>query len=1490
MSLKDHAQASSKLRYNHSIPSHHEDFCLADQVERPNETTGKQDVGVVKDLFTPIISRRASYTVADPSQNSKGLEAQSTSDPNSNLLNPKTEDEDPQPFETSKTISTGDNIQLAKILFPLIKESAIMIENTSAVLVKQYTEKLNSTNFSTWRRELFTAMSLLNLDPYLTKDPDTLKGKPDFDDKAKQATNIIRMHLDGENSARFVEEDELETYKPKELWTNICEHYATKSMENAAKLMQKMVFLDFSDGNMNTAINEFRVTFQSFLEVTAKRFEKKTVEALWIFWVLIKLPPSLSLYKTLQFSVLSSPTAKLAMTPFLSDLERELQRLAKPVISASALAVASQQQNQNYRSGQATHSPQNNNPGHQSRRTRRICENGVHNPATSHSAENCHQLHPERAVAYHQAALDRINSSGVNPKAGLSALRGVTDAIVLDSGASGHYLKHREYFVNLAPANSAVYAANGTSIPIVGLGSAVVHTSVGPLYIKEAFFAPDLSNSLIPLTYYLQRGFSLIPTHGGSRFQCKSAKDTLFVGSTTSNILLIDVNPLKALSVKPNLGLELHRALGHPSINYLKKAYPDLPIDSVECNVCDLAKMHRQPFSGSFPKLHRVLECVHMDLCGPISPASRGGNRYFLKIIDGFSKFRFIYPMRCKSQTFQIFLSFLNQVENSTNHRLKSVVSDNGGEFVNNNFAKLYSEKGITHLTTSPYTPQQNPFAERGNRTTIEKARALLLASGLGLDWWGDAVTTSVYLENRTPDSSINWASPYELWHSTKPDLQHLIPFGCRVVLYDEKKWRDSKLSPSGVEALFLGYYEGHHSYKVWVPSRDVIRNSHHIKPFPNSFPLLHTSSEPVNNHSLFNFDLLNPDETAPTITELGRPDNTPDTPPPDTNLAPEEEVPSPIEDELNVRAGTSIEHDSNPESAVNPTETSCSKKGYIYVPFYDTAPKDISSDIDPSNIIAGGRRHMAMLIVGEPSSPKDPITYAQAVGRLDGNEWLVAIGVEINNIERHEVWVVAPLVPGTKELDTVWVFKRKFDADGELLKYKARLCVRGFRQIEGVNYNHTFAPTGRVATLRLLFGLAASRDWDIQQMDVKCAFLNGIPDEDIFIKVPDGVQIDLPPGHGLKLQKSLYGLKQSPRCWYKALKDFFVSINFKPAGADPCLFIHQDPARPCFVFVHVDDMVILGRDVQFFKDHINHRFEMEDLGDCSWVLGMRVTRDREHRTISLCQDRYITEVLDEFGMSDCRPISAPLPLNALTCPIDQNPVSPAFNYRRAVGLLNYLVQCTRPDLAFTCSFLSQFLNNPTKSHENFFNHVLRYLKYSTHLSLVLGNVPGDQRLIGYSDSSHASGNKAASFSGSLVLYHGPIGWRCAKQDDDGPAISTTEAEYRACSETGQDLRWAEQLLQDINSLLNIDPTIVHLYCDNQGALALLQNPIYQHKTRHMNVRHHWLRYHIEDANNFTVAYVSTNDNPSDLLTKPLSPIKTRQFLHQLHLKIAKPV
>ncbi|PLW35599.1 hypothetical protein PCANC_19049 [Puccinia coronata f. sp. avenae] len=451
---------------------------------------------------------------------------------------------------------------------------------------------------------------------------------------------------------------------------------------------------------------------------------------------------------------------------------------------------------------------------------------------------------------------------------------------------------------------------------------------------------------------------------------------------------------------------------------YLKAAYPELHITTLDCRHCDVSKMHRQPFPGSFPVVENILDCIHMDLCGPITPASRGGNKYFLKIIDGHSKFRFIYPMPRKSDTFSHFVTFLNHAENLTGRTLKSVVSNNGGEFVNHQFMALYNSRGIVHHTTTPYTPQQNPFAECGNCTTVGKARALLLKAGMSLAWWGEAVTTSVYLENRSPDSSIGMKTPYELWHATCPDSSE----DCFYEINEE------------------------------VPQ---------------------------------------------------------DSPIADDNLPPLPIDPNPV-------------------------------KGYAYVPHYDKAPRDISSDLDPANIIEGSRQHRAnavtlppthraFVIIGKPALAKDPKTYTQAMRCLDRNEWLMAVEVEINNIRRHKVWVVAPMKTGTRLLDTVWAFKRKYNTNGELLKYKARFCVRGFRQIEGINYEDTFAPTGRLASLRTLLGITAAHNFQVKQMDVRCAFLNGVPDEDIYLKVLDGVDIEVPHGHGLKLQKSLYSLKKVP-------------------------------------------------------------------------------------------------------------------------------------------------------------------------------------------------------------------------------------------------------------------------------------------------------------------------------------------------------------------------
>ncbi|KAA1072195.1 hypothetical protein PGT21_050324 [Puccinia graminis f. sp. tritici] len=766
-------------------------------------------------------------------------------------------------------------------------------------------------------------------------------------------------------------------------------------------------------------------------------------------------------------------------------------------------------------------------------------------------------------------------------------------------------------------------------------------------------------------------------------------------------------------------------------------------------------------------------------------------------------------------------------MENVSGLKVKNVVSDNGGEFVNKSFDTYFAEKGIVPLRTSPYTPEQNPFAERSNRSVVEKARCLLKVSSLGLAWWAEAVNTAVYLLNRTPCVSVNSDCPYTLWFGTAPRLDHLRIFGCKVVFHLEKKWRKSKFNSSGSEGIMLGYVEGHKSYRVCFD-------------LPSSDPFLPTVVEDIPMDS-------------PSQSEVFHDPGT---------HSPVESVLDDFNQDLLVPGSPESESGLGDQQSDLPSNP---KKGYEYVPHFSVAPKDISSTLSEDNILSSRfRSARGNHIIMEPS-PADPITYQQAVTCKEAVDWVAAIDNELGNMERQGVWSITLLTPGARPISCKWVFKKKYDEDGLIEKFKARLVVRGFLQKEGIDFNRTFSPTGRLATLRTVLALAAYQDLDVHQMDVKCAFLNGKPDCDVFIKPPEGVQVKLKPGEGLKLNKSLYGLKQSPRMWHNTLVEFFKSIDFEPTLSDPCLFIHH--SQPVtFIFVHVDDLVIGSKDVSFAKNALKNRFEMSDLGEIKYVLGMRVVRNRTLRTIFLVQDQYVKEMLEEYRLMDAKSVVTPL-VPGLNSKEDESGdyADGSFDYRRAVGLLNYLVQCTRPDLAFTCSYLSQYLVKPTVRAVAGFFHCLRYLKGSSTVGIKLGS--GELGMVAWADADWGGSRDWKSFSGSLVNFLGPIGWRCSKQPVT--ALSTCEAEHRASTEAGQDIIWLKSLLGELCIPFQFITAKPILFNDNQGAIALLENPLYQHKTRHVAIRLHWIRDHIDTT--FILKYVKSAENYADFLTKSLS-------------------
>ncbi|MBW0526255.1 hypothetical protein O181_065970 [Austropuccinia psidii MF-1] len=314
--------------------------------------------------------------------------------------------------------------------------------------------------------------------------------------------------------------------------------------------------------------------------------------------------------------------------------------------------------------------------------------------------------------------------------------------------------------------------------------------------------------------------------------------------------------------------------------------------------------------------------------------------------------------------------------------------------------------------------------------------------------------------------------------------------------------------------------------------------------------------------------------------------------------------------------------------------------------------------------------------------------------------------------------------------------------------------------------------------------------------MDVKTAFLHGDLDEDLHIRVPEGYTSSL-------------------------------------GGNDPC-----------FVFLHVDDLVIGGKNLEAFRSKISLAFDMKDLGELRYVLGMKVERDREKCRLFLTQGLYIDNLLTTFGMQDCKSVSTPqVPGSRLLPRTDTNAPVATINYRRGIGLLNYLVTCTRPDLAYSASCLAQFLNDPSSKHEAAFKHVLRYLSGTRSWGITLG---------------------------SCLFFYGLVGWKTSKQDV--VSLSSTEAEYRSISNCCQDVCWLLELVSDFG--LNVK---ARLLCDNQGAIALLKNPLYQHRTRHIKLCLHWCRQLLNEGN-ISVEYVATNLMVADVLTKSLTRI-----LHKTH-------
>jgi hypothetical protein len=450
------------------------------------------------------------------------------------------------------------------------------------------------------------------------------------------------------------------------------------------------------------------------------------------------------------------------------------------------------------------------------------------------------------------------------------------------------------------------------------------------------------------------------------------------------------------------------------------------------------------------------------------------------------------------------------------------------------------------------------------------------------------------------------------------------------------------------------------------------------------------------------------------------------------------------------------------------------------------------------------------------------------------------------------------------------WIFKTKRNELNEIVRFKVRLVAKGFTQEEGRDYFDVYALVAKITTIRVVLALAAKDDLELDSMDVKTAFLQAGVEEEIYVYPPKGHEERGPDGKAKvwRLKKSLYGLKQAPRNWNKEINAWFLDYGFKASAVDPCLNVRHGPnGSILIVILYVDDLIIAGSsraEVDQFKKDIAKRFDMSDLGALKFFLGMEICRDRIKRTLDVKQTAYVDRVLERYGMDKCKPVASPA--EGVVPKISTDEGGPDKHYMSAVGSIIYATM-TRPDLSFTVCALGRHFQATGPQHWAALKRALRYMKGTREKGLRYGGVEDDGLKI-FADADWAGNpdNRRSTTGCVVMLNGGPVSYTSKEQPT--VALSSTEAEYMSACAATQEAIYLRVLLKDLGYEQNGPTTIME---DNQGCIAMTENPIIHKRSKHIDIKYHFTRERVE-MGEVRLEYVATEHQLADMMTKALQP------------------
>ena len=885
----------------------------------------------------------------------------------------------------------------------------------------------------------------------------------------------------------------------------------------------------------------------------------------------------------------------------------------------------------------------------------------------------------------------------------------------LDNGASNHMSGDKRYFSSIDDTvTGKVRFGDDSRIDIKGKGSIEFLDRNGESRkILDVYYIPDLKSNIISLGQATESGCDIRLRDEYLIMRDREGK--LIAKATRSKNRLYKVRmkikeSMSLLTTETGESTRWHSRLGHINLESMRSmvqrglviGVPQIKIEKNVCGSCLLGKQARQSFPQATTfRAEKVLELIHGDLCGPITPTTSAGNRYIFVLIDDHSRYMWTILLKEKSDALEKFKVFKERVEQETKERIQTFRTDRGGEFVSEEFNKYCKESGIRRHLTAPYSPQQNGVVERRNRTMMEMTRSCLKHMALPNWLWGEGIRHSTYLLNRIATRALKDLTPYEAYRGKKPNVSHLRVFGCICYAKIESKLL-KKLDDRSRLLVHLGTEPGSKAYRLLDPqtrrivvSRDVVFDE------TKGWNWRHDDTE---KNQVGDFTVV-----LGTFGNHG------------IETKHDEPKPSDVVVKEEAEEEESSDSEGETETIVNPSgpmlrrsERQSSKPKYL----------------DDYVLIAEYEGEKLLLSLND-----EPSCFDEA---KEFKEWILACEDEIRSITKLDCWSLVDLPKGVKPIGLKWVFKVKRNADGSIHKYKARLVAKGYVQKQGIDYEEVFAPVARIETIRLLINLAASHGWEIHHLDVKTAFLHGELKETVYVTQPEGFEVDGSEEKVYKLKKALYGLKQAPRAWNYKLNKILLSLKFERCLKEPSVYRRTSGGELLVVAVYVDDLFVTGtnlKQIEEFKVEMAMKFEMSDLGRLTYYLGIEVSQHIDG--ITLCQNRYAMKILEEAGMKFCNSVHIPMEMGLKLAKSEEESDVDATNYRKIIGCFRYLLH-TRPDLSYCIGVLSRFMAKPKESHGVAMKQCLRYLNGTTTLGLHFRRSSDKAvKLVGYSDSSY---------------------------------------------------------------------------------------------------------------------------------------------------------